>query len=127
MAQGIPWEKEKVIEALKPYFQLNYTVNKACEIIGVPQSTVQTWIDADEELRLTIQAWRAEPSVLARKNWVEALRDGRPTKFGPDKYTPAKEWLERREKEDFATRAELTGADGKDLPTPILADVFKKE
>lgn len=32
----------------------------------------------------------------------------------------AKWWLERKNKKEFSTRAELTGADGKDLPTPIL-------
>lgn len=106
MPQGKAWDKEKVIEALEPYFKLDYSVNKACDIVGIPQSTVQTWIDKDEELRLKIDAWRAEPSVLARKNWVEAIREGKPTKFGPDRYTPAKEWLERREKSEFSTRTE---------------------
>lgn len=32
----------------------------------------------------------------------------------------AKWWLERKNKKEFSTRSELTGADGKDLPTPIL-------
>lgn len=106
MAQGKPWNKEKAIEALKPYFKLDYSVTKACNIVGIAQSTVQTWIDDDESLRLQIQAWRAEPSIEARKNWVEAIYEGRPTKFGPDKYTPAKEWLERREKDDWSVKTE---------------------
>jgi len=33
----------------------------------------------------------------------------------------AKWWLERRAKAKFSTRSELTGADGKDLPAPIIA------
>lgn len=32
----------------------------------------------------------------------------------------AKWWLERRNKSQFSLRQELTGANGKDLPTPIL-------
>lgn len=32
----------------------------------------------------------------------------------------AKWWLERKNKKQFSLRQELTGADGKDLPTPIL-------
>jgi hypothetical protein len=37
----------------------------------------------------------------------------------------AKWWLERRAKAKFSTRSELTGADGKDLPAPILGGVAK--
>lgn len=121
MSQGKAWNKEKVIEALEPYFKLGYTVNKACDITGFPQSTVQTWIDNSEELRLKITSWQKEPNVLARKNWIDALKFGKPTKFGDDKYTPAKEWLERMEKDEFSSRQEHTGANGKDL-TPTIPD-----
>jgi hypothetical protein len=129
MAQGIPRDKEKVIEALKPYFKLDYTVNKACDIIGIAQSTVQTWIDADDDLRLQIQAWRAEPSIKAREQWVEAIKNGRPTKFGPDVYTPSKEWLERREKDDFSTKTETDiTTQGEKITTPpaMLTEILEE-
>lgn len=122
MSQGKAWDKEQIVnEVLKELFQLGYSVTKACLVAGIPQSTVQTWIDSDEVLRLKITKWQNEPNILARKNWIKAIKEGIPTKFGPDDYSPSKEWLERREKEDFSTRGELTGKDGKDLiPTPIM-------
>lgn len=130
MSQGKPWDKEKVIEALMPYFKLDYTVNKACEIIGISQSTVQTWIDSDEALRLKIQAWRAEPSIQARKNWIEAMEKGRTTSSGPDKYTPAKEWLERRD-DEFSpkTKTDITtaGEPISVLPPHLAAVITKAE
>jgi transposase len=115
MAQGKSWNKEKIIELLKEYLKLGYSVNKACEISGIAQSTVQTWIDKDEELRLKINSWQNEPSVLARRNWIEALKYGKPSKFGDDKYTPAKDWLERKEKNEFSLRQEVTGKDGEKI------------
>lgn len=130
MSQGIPRNKEKVIEALRPYFELDYSVKKACELVGVPQSTVQTWIDADDDLRVKIQGWQAQSSVLARKNWVEAIEKGIPTKNGPDKYTPAKDWLERREKGDWSTRTETditTNGESINVPmTPAILEATRK-
>lgn len=122
MSQGKKRNKEKIIEVLKEYFKLGYSVTRACEIAGIPQSTVATWIAEDEELRLKITAWQNEPNIVARRNWIEALEKGKPTKFGDDKYTPAKDWLERREKDDFSTRGELTGKDGQELKFVVTRD-----
>lgn len=115
MSRGKAWDKEKTTEILKEYFQLGYSVKRACEIAGIPQQTVDTWIQNDETLRLKITAWQNEPNIKARRNWLEAIEKGKPTKFGDDKYTPAKDWLERREKDDFSTREEMTGKDGQEL------------
>jgi hypothetical protein len=128
MSQGVAWDKEKVIELLEPLLRLDYSVTKACKIIGIAQSTVQTWIDEDEELRLKVQSWRAEPSVKARKNWIEAIENGVPTKNGMDKYTPAKEWLERREKDAFSTKQKQDNNLNVNVnPTPILESLNKSE
>lgn len=115
MAQGIPRKKEEVIEALRPYFQLGCSVLKACKYGGVPQSTVQTWIDNDEDLRVKITGWQNEINAKARANWRARVAGG--------DYGASKDWLERNEKDDFSIRSEMTGADGKDLPTPILLNV----
>lgn len=127
MAQGLAWDKKKVIEVLEPILKLGYSVTKACRAAGIPQSTVQTWIDDDETLRLKVNTWQDEPNILARKQWVKALSQGIDRKEN-DTYTPAKEWLERREKEDFSTRSEQTGKDGKDLvPQFIVSTKEAKE
>lgn len=127
MAQGKAWNKEKVIEQLKEFLQLGYSVNKACNLSGIAQSTVQTWIDNDEALRLKITSWQNEPNVLARRNWIEALKKGNPTKYGEDKYTPSKDWLERKEKDEFSLRQEHTGAEGQDLKIVVVEDTELKD
>ena len=114
MAQGVPRDKDVVIESLMPYFKLGCSVNKACDYGGIAQSTVQTWIDADDDLRLKITAWRNEPNVLARKNWIARMKEG--------DYTASKDWATVKEKDEFSTRVENTGADGADLAQKVLVE-----
>jgi|TARA_Y100000310_G_scaffold145087_1_gene144438 hypothetical protein len=105
MSQGLARDKDSVIEALRPYLQLGCSVNKACNYAGIAQSTVQTWIDNDPDLRLKFTSWRNMVSASARKNIAECVIKG--------EIEESKWWLERREKADFSTRSELSGADGK--------------
>ena len=104
MAQGSARNKEKTIELLSVYFKMGCSVTKACKYGGIPQSTVQTWIDADEELRLQITIWQNEPNTLARANWIAKMAEG--------DYNSSKEWLSKKEKDEFSDRTEHTGADG---------------
>lgn len=106
-AKNRVYDKQKVMnETLKPIFELGYSVRKACDIAGIPSQTVQTWIENDSDLRAKVTIWQNTISQMARKNWQDAIKHGKPSKFGPDKYTPAKDWLERREKKDFSTKIE---------------------
>ena len=111
MAQGKARDKEKTIEALMPYFKMGCSVLKACNYAGVPQSTVQTWVDNDDALRVQITAWQNEPNVLARSNWIAKMAEG--------DYNSSKDWISKKEKDEFSDRIENTGADGKDL-APVL-------
>lgn len=112
MAQGIAWDKEKVTEVLKPFFQLGCSITKACKYAGIAQTTVDEWIQKDEELRLKITGWQNEINAKARQNWRARIASG--------DYEPSKQWLERVEKNEFSLRSELTQADGKEFPIPIL-------
>jgi hypothetical protein len=89
MSRGKEWNKKEVIEVLKPYFKLGYSVNKSCEYAGIPQSTVQTWIANDEQLRLKISSLKSNVSVQARKNIVNEIKKG--------SVSLSKWWIERVE------------------------------
>lgn len=116
MAQGKAWDKQQILyEVLKPLFQLGMSVCKACKTAGIPVTTVDTWIQNDDELRIKIGSWQKEPDLLARKQWIKSIKEGRPSKFGVDYYTPAKEWMERKEKDEFSTRNETTGEGGEPI------------
>jgi len=115
MAQGIKWDRDEVIKILEPYFKLGCNVKKACSYAGISRTTVQTWIEADEVLRLKVTGWQNEMSAQARRNWRKKLES--------EDYLASAEWLKKKEKDEFSDRTELTGAEGKDLPIPILANV----
>jgi hypothetical protein len=104
MAQGKEWNRDEVIEVLKPYFKLGCNVTKACNYAGVPRTTVQTWIENDEELRLKVTAWQSEISSVARSNIKKAVEEGNPQ--------TSMEWLKRKEKDEFSERGEISGPDG---------------
>jgi len=107
MARGKARNKKKVLELLKPFFQLGCSVTKACAYAGIAESTVRTWIDADDDLRAQVVVWQNELSAVARKNLAVALRTGN--------ISVSSEWLNKKERDEFAGRTELTGADGSPL------------
>jgi len=107
MAQGIEWNKDEVIEILKPYFKMGCNVTKACSYAGIPRTTVQTWIEGDDVLRLKVENWQNEPNHKARSNWIAKIAEG--------DYPSSLEWLKRKEKDEFSDRQEFTGADGKEI------------
>lgn len=113
MAQGKAWDKNEVIEILKPYFKMGCNVTKACRYAGIAQSTVQTWVEDDEELRLKISAWQNEPNALARANWLAKMAEG--------DYNSSRDWISKREKDEFADRVENTGADGQPLNIQLIS------
>jgi hypothetical protein len=98
MAQGIARNKEEVLEVLRPYFQLGCSVNKACKYAGIPESTVDTWLAADDDLRAKVVAWQNEINAKARANWRAKIASG--------DFEPSKQWLERTEKDDFSIKTE---------------------
>lgn len=114
MAQGKEWNQEEVIRTLEPFFKLGCNIKKACDYAGIPYTTVHTWIKNDEELRIKVTSWQNEPARLARAQWIAKMASA-------DGYDAAKEWLRRKEKDEFSERTELTGADGDNLPTPIIS------
>ncbi len=117
MSQGKEWNKEEVIEVLKPYFKMGCSVTKACKYAGIAQSTVATWIQDDEVLRLKIGNWQNEPNHLARSNWIAKMAEG--------DYQASVEWMKRKEKDEFSDRTEQTGADGSAIQ-PILVRFIDK-
>jgi len=104
---GVAWKQGKVVEVLEPYLKLGYTYTKACKIAGIPHNTVSGWLENDNELRLKFESWQNELNVQARRIIVKKIEAGNAD--------AARWWLERREKEDFSQRSEITGAEGEPI------------
>ena len=134
MAQGKEWDKEKVVEALKPFFLLGYSIRKACIHAGIPHSTVQTWLEKDEELRLQIGAWQNMVNSKARKNLIDTIQGVVRDEHGAiietipvaQRVATSLEWLKGMEKDSFSTRKELTGPDGEPLNSNLTEEEKQK-
>lgn len=98
MSQGKRWNKRKVIAILKPYFQRGCSVQRACDYAGIPRTTVQTWVEKDEVLRLQITAWQNTVNVQARENVAEAVLKGKDVGI-------SQWWLQKKEADEFMDRS----------------------
>lgn len=108
MAQGKEYtieQRMELIEAIKPYLQLGYSLRRACEYAGVSHSTIYNWYINDEALRTEIKAWQGLVNTQARQNIVEHIMGNTKKGIKPDLET-SKWWAERRERDDFSLRQE---------------------
>lgn len=123
MSQGkafSPEQRETIIQSLQPYLEMGFSRNKACAFIGLKPNTLSNWVKDDEALGMKLQGWENTVNSMVMANIVDAIR--REGELEDDlRKENSKWWAERKMKDDFSTRQENTGADGKDLPTPILS------
>ena len=122
MAQGREWtteERETIIQSLQPFLEAGFSRNRACESIGLPPQTLSNWVKADDALGMKLHGMENTLNILALANIASALQTE------AESEDPRKEmsrwYAERRMKQEFSTRTESTGADGKDLPSPIFS------
>lgn len=101
----------EVIRKIEEIAALDGSVEEMASYADIHMSTIYKWMEEDPELKERIFRLRQKPVLKARRTFVSALDD-------PDK---AIEYLERKRKEEFSKRKELTGAGGSDLiPEPII-------
>lgn len=134
--RGIMINRILVLEKLKPYFQIDLWITRACDAYNsrargeymrllalqktkrtkpdyIARRTVQTWYETDEAVRLLIDSWRDTTNVMARQTWQK--------KISTWDYTASKEWLERKEKKEFSPKSEVWFTDPEWKPvTPIV-------
>ena len=122
MAQGkafTPEQREMIIQSLKDYLEVGFSRNKACSFVGLPPQTLSNWVKEDEALGIKLQGWENAMNKLAMANLRDAML--KEAEMDDNRKETSKWWAERKMKDDgFSTRSEHTGADGKDLPTPII-------
>ena len=122
MAQGKAFtaeQRETIIQSLQPYLEMGFSRNKACAFIGLKPNTLCNWVKDDEALGMKLQGWENAINMIVMQNLAQAIQ--KESELEDDlRKDNTKWWAERKMKDDFSTRQENTGADGKDLPTPIL-------
>lgn len=121
MAQGREWtteEKETIIQSLKPYLEMGYSRNKACNFIGLTPSTLSNWVSADESLGIKLTSWENTVNTIVMQNITQAIK--RESELEDDiRKENSWKWAERRMKDDFSLKTEQD-LNIKELPKPIM-------
>ena len=105
MSQGKEFtteQRQEIMQSLKPYLELGFSRNKACDLIGLPPTTLSNWAREDEALGMKLEGWENAMNKTALANiqtaMVKETEDG--------KADTAKWWAERKMKHDFSLKLE---------------------
>ena len=104
-------EKANYIEKLQEAAEWDCSIEEMCLHSGISASTYNRWTKENPKLKERINELRNAPTLLARKTVNKKLSEN---------YQNAMDYLKRKRKSEFSERLEQTGADGKNLPTPII-------
>lgn len=105
----------EVIAKLEEAFSNDATDLQACFLAGISKDALYDYQKEYPEFYDRKMMLKGMTTYQAKINIKNKVMDGD---------VPTSQWLaERKEKQEYSTRSEHTGADGKDLPTPILAYV----
>lgn len=102
----------EVIAKLEGAFANGMTDGQACIIAGISKNTLYDYIQRNPNFGNRKEMLKQRVDIQAKKVIVDAINNG-------DTGT-AKFWVERRCKDEFSTRQELTGTDGKQLMPPKI-------
>lgn len=101
----------EVLSKLEEAFALGCTDTEAALYADIGTRTLVEYFKNNPEFRRRTEELKETPILKARQTIIKAL----------DNPNHAEWYLSRKLKKEFSERIENTGADGKDLPTPILA------
>lgn len=107
---------EEVLQKLETAFAMGCSDREACLYADICSATLYNYQNANPDFLEHKNALKEKPVLMARAVILDKLQD-------KDAET-AKWYLERKKKDEFSTRQEITGEDGQNLmPTIILAGV----
>lgn len=96
------------LQKLKEAFAFGCTDEEACYYAEIGKSTLYNYQNDNPEFLEQKEALKQRPILLARQEVIKGLT-GNPEL--------ALKFLERKKKDEFSLRSEITGKDGKDIVT----------
>lgn len=129
MSQGKAFTKEQresIIESLRPYLELGFSRSKSCKMVGLDESTLSKWAQADEALSIKLSGWENVNSALALANVHQAIQNENAL-LEKGEVRVDNSWKLLNVKEDgYKPKQDIT-TDGKELPQPIISlDVLRR-
>ncbi len=105
--QKSPKLTEDTIRKLEEAFSIDASVKEACYYADISTDTFYRWIKEYPKLSYKLERLREKPVLKARQTVVRSL----------DQPDYAFKYLERKKKDEFSPRQELTGKDGNPIET----------
>ena len=104
---GVSKMTQDNINKLKEVFAIDGTIAEACYYANISVQTYYDWIKKNPKLSEEFNALRERPVLKARQTVIKSL----------DQPDYAFKYLERKKKDEFSPRQELTGKDGNPIET----------
>lgn len=98
---------KEVIVQLEHAFSNCLTDLEACIYAGISKDALYNYIQKNPEFHDRKEHLKKQVGIKAKLNVVKKISDGSEKE--------SKWWLERKAKDEFSTRSELTGEDGKEI------------
>lgn len=110
---------DKIVSALIGGFQRDLNVEEACLEAGIAKDTFYNWFNASDEFANRITKAKQRLKVHAKKVIADKVMS--------NDFEAAKWWAERRLKDEFSHRQEMTGKDGGPLDVRGLINYLDDE
>ena len=101
---------DQILESLRTSFQLDYTVEEACQEAEIDVQTYYNWRAKSAEFSRKMDKYRSHVAKASKINVAKAIITG---KSIPDSW----EYLKRRQKDIYSDRQEHTGKEGGAIET----------
>lgn len=111
---------ETIVEKLEDAFRDGASISEACELAGIDRGTYYNWMESIDDFSTKMEDAKDWVNEIARAVVAQKITKRKDVET-------AKWWLERRVKEKFSTRNELTGANGDNLITVKIEDYGTKD
>lgn len=108
----------EAIAKLEDGFEYGFTDLEACLHAGISKDALYDYCEKHPEFTERKEILKRSPILLAKRNIVEELKskDGDTSKW----------YLERKAKDEFSTRSEVTGADGAAQTIVVMTETDKE-
>lgn len=105
----------ETIDKLRQAYLIGATNEEAAHYASIAPSTIYNYIEKNPEFLEQIEAWKSEPILKAKQTIAKSLGDVKSAQW----------YLERKAKKEYGNNVDVT-SDGKQLPTPILANIIEE-
>lgn len=109
----------EVVDILEKSFKEGANITQACVLANISRDVYYDGLKRDEGFADKMNAAQQWVSVIARRTLVKEIQKGNPM--------VSLQWLERKDKAEFAPRTELTGSEGTPLGYVYSSDIKQLE